>query len=75
MRSRVELARFGVVRASSSPATATSSGPWGRPGDARPLPVDSDLDYFLALEPALTLGFDETGRERAGDGSGVSGGG
>ena len=25
-------------------------------------PVDSDLDYFLALEPALTLGFDDPAR-------------
>ncbi len=30
----------------------------GVPGDARPSPVDSDLDYFLALEPALSLGLD-----------------
>jgi 3',5'-cyclic AMP phosphodiesterase CpdA len=31
----------------------------GPPGEARPLPVDSDLDYFLALEPALSFGFGE----------------
>ena len=31
----------------------------GPPGEARTLPVDSDLDYFLAHEPALTLGFSE----------------
>jgi len=31
----------------------------GPPGEARPLPVDSDLDFFLALEPALGFGFDE----------------
>lgn len=31
----------------------------GPPGEARALPVDSDLDYFLAHEPALTLGFGE----------------
>jgi Icc protein len=30
----------------------------GAPGEARPLPVDADLDYFLALEPALSLGLD-----------------
>ncbi len=35
-----------------------SSGP---PGEAQPLPVDSDLDYFLALEPALALGFEDEG--------------
>ena len=34
----------------------------GPPGDAQPLPADSDLDFFLALEPALALGFeDESG--------------
>lgn len=31
-----------------------SSGP---PGESQALPVDSDLDFFLALEPALALGF------------------
>ncbi len=31
----------------------------GPPGEARPLPVDSDLDFFLALEPALGFGFDD----------------
>lgn len=30
----------------------------GPPGEARLLPADSDLDYFLALEPALSFGFD-----------------
>jgi 3',5'-cyclic AMP phosphodiesterase CpdA len=33
----------------------------GPPGEARPLPLDSDLDYFLALEPALSFGFDDGG--------------
>jgi 3',5'-cyclic AMP phosphodiesterase CpdA len=33
-----------------------SSGP---PGEARRVSVDSDLDYFLRLEPALTLDLDE----------------
>ena len=33
-----------------------SSGP---PGEANPLPPDSDLDFFLTLEPALALGLEE----------------
>jgi predicted phosphodiesterase len=33
----------------------------GPPGEARAVPVDSDLDFFLAHEPALTLGFGENG--------------
>jgi 3',5'-cyclic AMP phosphodiesterase CpdA len=33
-----------------------SSGP---PGEARPLPPDSDLDFFLTLEPALALGLED----------------
>ena len=36
----------------------------GPPGEARTVPIDSDLEYFLAHEPALTLGF--------GDGDGAS---
>jgi 3',5'-cyclic AMP phosphodiesterase CpdA len=40
-----------------------SSGP---PGDAQPPPLDSDLEFFLALEPALALGLDERG---GGDGT------
>jgi 3',5'-cyclic AMP phosphodiesterase CpdA len=31
----------------------------GPPGEAEPLPPDSDLDFFLALEPALALGFED----------------
>ncbi len=31
----------------------------GPPGEAEPLPADSDLDFFLALEPALALGFED----------------
>ena len=33
----------------------------GPPGESQPLPVDSDLDFFLALEPALALGFEDEG--------------
>ncbi len=31
----------------------------GPPGEARPLPAGSDLDYFLTLEPALALGLED----------------
>ena len=62
----LELARFGADPAGRHPRQSRPrAGRWVRPGEARPLPVDSDLDYFLALEPALTLGFDETGRDDA----------
>jgi 3',5'-cyclic AMP phosphodiesterase CpdA len=33
-----------------------SSGP---PGESSSLPADSDLDFFLTLEPALALGFED----------------
>ena len=54
-----ELARFGDVPRVVIPGNRDLEPSVGPPGEARPLPVDSDLDYFLALEPALTLGFDE----------------
>ena len=54
-----ELARFGSVPQVVIPGNRDLEPSIGPPGEARPLPVDSDLDYFLALEPALTLGFDE----------------
>ena len=57
-----ELARFGDVPRVVIPGNRDLEPSVGPPGEARPLPVDSDLDYFLALEPALTLGFDELGR-------------
>ena len=57
-----ELARFGAVPRVVIPGNRDLEPSAGPPGEARPLPVDSDLDYFLALEPALTLGFDEAGR-------------
>jgi len=56
-----ELARFGDVPRVVLPGNRDLEPSVGPPGEARPLPVDSDLDYFLALEPALTLGFDEAG--------------
>ncbi len=54
-----ELARFGHVPRVVIPGNRDLEPSVGPPGEARPLPVDSDLDYFLALEPALTLGFDD----------------
>jgi 3',5'-cyclic AMP phosphodiesterase CpdA len=56
-----ELTRFGAVPRVVIPGNRDLEPAVGPPGEARPLPVDSDLDYFLALEPALTLGFDEAG--------------
>jgi 3',5'-cyclic AMP phosphodiesterase CpdA len=53
-----ELARFGAVPRVVIPGNRDLEPSVGPPGEARPLPVDSDLDYFLALEPALTLGLD-----------------
>jgi len=56
-----ELGRFGAIPRVVIPGNRDLEPSVGPPGEARPLPVDSDLDYFLALEPALTLGFDEAG--------------
>ncbi len=64
-----ELARFGAIPRVVIPGNRDLEPSVGPPGDARPLPVDSDLDYFLALEPALTLGFDESHGGADGDGS------
>jgi 3',5'-cyclic AMP phosphodiesterase CpdA len=66
-----ELDRFGAIPRVVIPGNRDLEPSVGPPGDARPLPVDSDLDYFLALEPALTLGFDESGHGTPlGDGEG-----
>ena len=54
-----ELARFGDVPRVVIPGNRDLQPSVGPPGEGRPMPVDSDLDYFLALEPALTLGFDD----------------
>ena len=62
-----ELGRFGSVPRVVIPGNRDLEPSVGPPGESRPLPVDSDLDYFLALEPALTLGFDEAGRGTNGD--------
>jgi 3',5'-cyclic AMP phosphodiesterase CpdA len=60
-----ELDRFGDVPRVVIPGNRDLEPSVGPPGEARPLPVDSDLDYFLALEPALTLGFDDSVRDDA----------
>ena len=54
-----ELARFGSVPRVVVPGNRDLVPSIGPPGEARPLPVDSDLDFFLALEPALGFGFDD----------------
>jgi 3',5'-cyclic AMP phosphodiesterase CpdA len=65
------LARFGTIPRLILPGNRDLVPSVGPPGEARSLPVDSDLDYFLALEPALGFGFgldepDDAGAE-AGD--------
>jgi 3',5'-cyclic AMP phosphodiesterase CpdA len=54
-----ELARFGNVPRLVLPGNRDVVPSAGPPGEARLLPADSDLDYFLALEPALSFGFEE----------------
>jgi 3',5'-cyclic AMP phosphodiesterase CpdA len=54
-----ELERFGPIPRVVLPGNRDLVPSIGPPGEARPLPVDSDLDFFLALEPALGFGFDE----------------
>ena len=54
-----ELARFGQVPRVVIPGNRDLERSAGPPGESRALPVDSDLDFFLALEPALTLGFED----------------
>ncbi|MFI5198781.1 MAG: metallophosphoesterase family protein [Candidatus Limnocylindrales bacterium] len=55
----LELARFDPVPRVILPGNRDLVPSVGPPGEARPLPADSDLDFFLALEPALGFGFDE----------------
>jgi len=54
-----ELERFGPIPRVVVPGNRDLVPSVGPPGEARPLPVDSDLDFFLALEPALGFGFDD----------------
>lgn len=60
-----ELERFGSVPRLVLPGNRDVVASAGPPGEARLLPADSDLDYFLALEPALSFGFDEGGADVA----------
>jgi 3',5'-cyclic AMP phosphodiesterase CpdA len=54
-----ELARLRAVPRIVIPGNRDLEPSIGPPGEATPRPIDSDLDYFLALEPAMTLGFDD----------------
>jgi 3',5'-cyclic AMP phosphodiesterase CpdA len=54
-----ELERFGPIPRVVLPGNRDLVPSIGPPGEARPLPVDSDLDFFLALEPALGFGFED----------------
>jgi hypothetical protein len=53
------LGRFDPVPRVILPGNRDLVASAGPPGEARMLPADSDLDYFLALEPALSFGFDD----------------
>jgi diadenosine tetraphosphatase ApaH/serine/threonine PP2A family protein phosphatase len=58
-----ELARFGSVPTVVLPGNRDLEASAGAPGEAVRIPVESDLDYFLALEPALSFEFgDEAAR-------------
>jgi 3',5'-cyclic AMP phosphodiesterase CpdA len=59
------LDRFGAIDRVVLPGNRDLVPSEGPPGEARTLPPDSDLDYFLALEPALAVGF---GFDEAADG-------
>ncbi|HEU0237505.1 MAG TPA: metallophosphoesterase [Candidatus Limnocylindrales bacterium] len=59
------LDRFGPVPRVVLPGNRDLVPSAGPPGEAQTLPPDSDLDYFLALEPALAVGF---GFDEAADG-------
>ena len=54
-----ELERFGPIPRVVVPGNRDLVPSVGPPGEARPVPIDSDLDFFLALEPALGFGFDD----------------
>ncbi len=54
-----ELERLGSVPRVVLPGNRDLVATAGPPGEARLLAQDSDLDYFLALEPALSFGFDD----------------
>jgi 3',5'-cyclic AMP phosphodiesterase CpdA len=53
------LERFGPIPRVVLPGNRDLESSVGPPGEARSLPAGSDLDFFLALEPALGFGFDD----------------
>jgi 3',5'-cyclic AMP phosphodiesterase CpdA len=58
-----ELERFANVPRLVIPGNRDLEASVGAPGEATRVPIESDLDYFLALEPALSFGFtEEVGR-------------
>ena len=63
-----ELDRLGDVPRVVIPGNRDLEPSAGPPGEARRIGVDSDLDYFLMLEPAMTLGFEADGNGDPGDG-------
>ena len=54
-----ELDRLGPIPRVVLPGNRDLVPSVGPPGESIALPVDSDLDYFLSLEPALSFGFDQ----------------
>lgn len=52
-----ELERFGSIPRLVLPGNRDLEASAGAPGESVRLPVESDLDYFLALEPALSFEF------------------
>jgi 3',5'-cyclic AMP phosphodiesterase CpdA len=66
-----QLDRLGDVPRVVIPGNRDLEPSVGPPGDARRLPLDTDLDYFLTLEPGLSLGLDERvdGADSAPDGT------
>jgi 3',5'-cyclic AMP phosphodiesterase CpdA len=57
-----ELDRFGPIPRFVLPGNRDIEPSSGVPGEAVRLPVESDLDYFLALEPALSFDFADDAR-------------
>lgn len=62
---RAALAHLDPIPRLVIPGNRDLAASAGAPGEARALPVDSDLDDFLAHEPALSLGLDAADAETA----------
>jgi 3',5'-cyclic AMP phosphodiesterase CpdA len=56
---REAFVRFGGLPLLIVPGNRDLDASSGPPGEAEALPDDSDLDFFLALEPALALGLED----------------